>query len=76
MGGDARLPEACDFLEFMDGQFIPLQQGDDAESGRVGESPERFQGCGHAGYSTRERGLGATLRVRSSNVRAHRRLSN
>ena len=31
MRGDARLAEARDFLKFVDGQFVLLQQRDDAQ---------------------------------------------
>ena len=47
MRGDARLAEARDFLQLVDGKFIAFQQRDDAEARRVGQRAERFQGGGH-----------------------------
>src|ERR1039457_2493461 len=39
MRGNARLAEPGDFLKFVHGQFVPLQQGDNAQAGRVGQRP-------------------------------------
>ena len=45
--GDARLAEPGDFLQFVDGQFVALQQRHDAQPRRVGQGPQGFQGGGH-----------------------------
>ena len=44
MRGDARLAEPRHFLELVDGQFVLLQQRDDAQPRLVGQRPQRFQG--------------------------------
>lgn len=38
VGADPGLAEAGDLLKFVDGQFFVFEQGDDAKSGRVGQS--------------------------------------
>jgi hypothetical protein len=38
--GDARLAEARNFLKFVHGQFVPLQQCHDAQPRRVGQRPQ------------------------------------
>ena len=43
MRGDARLTEACDFLEFVHGKFIALQQRDDADACWIGQRAEGFK---------------------------------
>ena len=46
MGGDARLPHARDFLQFVYRQFVLLQQGHDAQAGGIGQGPEGLErGC-------------------------------
>ena len=45
--GDARLAEAADLLEFVDGKLVLLQQRDDAEARGIGEGAEGFEGGGH-----------------------------
>lgn len=47
VGGDSGLAEAGDFLEFVDGEFLVGEEGEDAEAGGVGEGAQGFKDCGH-----------------------------
>jgi hypothetical protein len=42
MGRDAGLAHAEDFLDLGDGQFLALQQVQEAEACGIGEKPQRF----------------------------------
>jgi hypothetical protein len=47
VGGDPGLPHAGDFLEFVDAEFGLFEEGDEAQSGGVGEGADGFEGCVH-----------------------------
>lgn len=47
VGGDAGLAHARDFLEFLDAEFVVLEESDDAETCGIGEGTQRFEGGGH-----------------------------
>jgi len=57
VGGNARLAHPGDFLQFVDGELVPLQQRDDPQAGGVGQGPEAFQGGGHGRARNRLTGI-------------------
>jgi hypothetical protein len=47
VSGNTGLPEAGDFLEFVDGEFVALQEGNDADPSGIGEGAKGFEGARH-----------------------------
>jgi len=47
VGGDAGLAQSGDLLQLVDGQFILLEQGEDAQAGGISQGAEGTQGWWH-----------------------------